>query len=161
MPDPPRRWQRWILALVLASYLTTASFATHYGYSVFLWDDSEYVAEALDTADHITSFGLPSWLGYVVSAQHYAKPPLYVNLLALFIHLAGRARTPLAVGLLAAVSSGLLGIAVFELFKRGIKTSRNAAANQHHCTTNAGSRRSKCGTGLNHAVEQQHLAPST
>jgi 4-amino-4-deoxy-L-arabinose transferase-like glycosyltransferase len=118
MPDPPRRWQRWILALVLASYLTTALFAAHYGYSVFLWDDSEYVAEALDTADHVTSFGLPSWLGYIASAQHYSKPPLYVNLLALFIHLAGRARTPLAVGLLAAVTSALLGVAVFYVVRR-------------------------------------------
>jgi 4-amino-4-deoxy-L-arabinose transferase-like glycosyltransferase len=118
MPDPPRSWQRWILALVLASYLTTALFASHYGYSVFLWDDSEYVAEALDTADHVTSFGLPSWLGYVASAQHYSKPPLYVNALALFIHLVGRARTPLAVGLLAAVSSALLGVAVFCVLRR-------------------------------------------
>jgi len=118
MPDPPRSWQRWILALVLASYLATALFASHYGYSVFLWDDSEYVAEALDTADHVTSFGLPSWLGYIAGAQHYSKPPLYVNALALFIHLVGRARAPLAVGLLAAVSSALLGIAVFSLLRR-------------------------------------------
>jgi 4-amino-4-deoxy-L-arabinose transferase-like glycosyltransferase len=118
MPDPPRSWQRWILALVLASYLTTALFTAHYGYSVFLWDDSEYVAEALDTADHVTSFGLPSWLGYVVSAQHYGKPPLYVNALALFIHLVGRTRTPLAVGLLAAASSALLGIAVYCVLRR-------------------------------------------
>jgi len=118
MPDPPRSWQRWILALVLASYLTTALFASHYGYAVFLWDDSEYVAEALDTADHVTSFGLPSWLGYIAGAQHYSKPPLYVNTLALFVHLVGRARTPLAVGLLAAVSSALLGIAVFCVLRR-------------------------------------------
>jgi 4-amino-4-deoxy-L-arabinose transferase-like glycosyltransferase len=118
MPDPPRSWQRCILALVLASYLTTALFTAHYGYSVFLWDDSEYVAEALDTADHVTSFGLPSWLGYIAGAQHYSKPPLYVNALALFIHLVGRARTPLAVGLLAAVSSALLGIVVFSVLRR-------------------------------------------
>jgi 4-amino-4-deoxy-L-arabinose transferase-like glycosyltransferase len=118
MPDPPRSWRRWILALVLASYLTAALFASHYGYSVFLWDDSEYVAEALDTADHVTSFGLPSWLGYIAGAQHYSKPPLYVNTLALFIHLVGRERAPLAVGLLAAVSSALLGIAVFSALRR-------------------------------------------
>jgi len=118
MLDPPRRGQRWILALVLASYLTTALFVSHYGYAVFLWDDSEYVTEALDTADHVTSFGLPSWLGYIATAQHYSKPPLYVNTLALFIHVVGRARTPLAVGLLAAVSSALLGIAVFSVLRR-------------------------------------------
>ncbi len=118
MPDPPRGTRRWILALVLASYLTTALFVSHYGYAVFLWDDSEYVTEALDTADHVTSFGLPSWLGYIAGAQHYSKPPLYVNTLAFFIHLAGRARTPLAVGLLAAVSSALLGIAVFSVLRR-------------------------------------------
>src|SRR5258708_25469113 len=111
MRDPSRNSQRWILALVLLSYLTTSLFASHYGYSILLWDDSEYVGEALDTADHVTAFGLPSWLGYVVSAQHYSKPPLYVNLLAFFIHLVGRARTPLAIALLAAVTSALLGIA--------------------------------------------------
>ena len=118
MRDPSRNSQRWILALVLLSYLTTSLFASHYGYSILLWDDSEYVGEALDTADHVTAFGLPSWLGYVVSAQHYSKPPLYVNLLAFFIHLVGRARTPLAIGLLAAVTSALLGIAVFSVLRR-------------------------------------------
>jgi Dolichyl-phosphate-mannose-protein mannosyltransferase len=118
MSDPPRRSQRWILALILASYLTTALFASHYGYAAFLWDESEYVAEALDTADHVMAFGLPSWLGYIASAQHYAKPPLYVNTLALSIHLVGRTRTPLAVGLLAAVSSALLGFAVFSILRR-------------------------------------------
>ncbi len=61
---------------------------------------------------------MPSWLAYIVASQHYGKPPLYVNTLALFIHLVGRERLLLAVGLLAAVGAALLGIAVFVLVRR-------------------------------------------
>ena len=118
MPDRRVRFRRAVFALVLASYICTAFFSAHYSYASLMWDDSEYVAHALDTADHVAAVGVPSWLAYIPGSQHYGKPPLYVNSLALFILFFGRSRVPLAVGALAAVTAALLGIAVFSLVRR-------------------------------------------
>jgi 4-amino-4-deoxy-L-arabinose transferase-like glycosyltransferase len=111
----PEPW--WLLVLVLVTYGTAALYATHYGYSILGWDDSEYVGSALDTADHLAENGLLSWPVYIARAQQYSKPPLYVNSLALFIELMGRSRAMIAVGALAATLSALLGLIVFTIMR--------------------------------------------
>ena len=117
MPEPSRTFQRVILACVLATYLITALYAAHYKYEILIWDDAEYVAHALDTVDQVQAYGVPSWLAFIAIHQHYAKPPLYVNSLALFNLFVGRLRTPLAIGLLAAVTSALVGLLAFRLIR--------------------------------------------
>src|SRR5258706_4205736 len=117
MPEPSRTFQRVILACVLATYLITALYAAHYKYEILIWDDAEYVAHALDTVDQVQAYRVPSWLAFIAIHQHYAKPPLYVNSLALFNLFVGRLRTPLATGLLAAATSALVGLLVLRLIR--------------------------------------------
>jgi 4-amino-4-deoxy-L-arabinose transferase-like glycosyltransferase len=109
---------RRLLAVILLSYLTVGFYAAYFGFDILAWDDSEFVTQALDTSDRLSAQGLLSWPIQIVRAQHYSKPPLYVNSLALMIQLVGRARVPLAIGTLAVLTSAALGYLVFLLMRR-------------------------------------------
>ena len=115
---PVQRLQVWLpVCLILLTCFTIALYANRYGFSILGWDDAEYVTNALSTADHLSSNGLLSWPAAIALDQHYGKPPLYVNSLALFIELFGRDRTPLAIGMLGAVTSALTALAVFWIMR--------------------------------------------
>jgi hypothetical protein len=75
-----------------------------HGFQAFMWDDSEYVLQGMQTADTIYAKSLFAWPMLVWRGQHYGKLPLYVNTLAMSLAMSilvfGRDHTPLAVGLL-------------------------------------------------------------
>jgi hypothetical protein len=112
------RQPRLLLLFVLLSNFTVGLYAWHFGYSILAWDDSEFVEQALETSDHLMAQGLLSWPAYIASGQHYSKPTLYINTLAGMIQLVGRDRVPLAIGLLAALTSAALGLVVFLLMRQ-------------------------------------------
>ncbi len=104
---------RILLGLVLFSFVIVGLFAPAYGFQAFLWDDSEYVLQGLQTADSLYQQSLFAWPHLIWSEQHYGKPPLYPNTLAAAITIFGHNHVPLAVGVLAVVSSVLLAWAVY------------------------------------------------
>ena len=81
------------------------------------WDDSEYIRQAIATADHVERYGLTSWPGYVVR-QQIVRPPLYVNTLAAAVLLAGKEHVVVAAGLIGGITMALFGGVVFWIARR-------------------------------------------
>jgi 4-amino-4-deoxy-L-arabinose transferase-like glycosyltransferase len=108
----------WLLAALLAvSAIFTVLPLAMQGPAMFVWDDTEYVTQALNTFEHVNDHGLVSWPGY--SARHQiVKPPLYVNTLTAALFVFGRERGALAAGMVGGLTIVLLGIVVFWLVSR-------------------------------------------
>ena len=119
---------KWLLALVLFSFVTVALFTSTYGFQAFMWDDSEYVLQGMQTADTIYGKSLFAWPMLVWRWQHYGKPPLYVNTLAMSILVFGRDHVTLAVGLLGVISSVLLAMSVYVIVRRFASAWRSCIA---------------------------------
>lgn len=104
---------------MLASTLVVGLFAWEYGPQILTWDDSEYARSALETVDYLGEYGLLSFPVWLTTGQHYGKPPLFVDTLALVLEFVGRGRLTTALGLLAVIDAALLLLAVYW-FLRGV-----------------------------------------
>ena len=93
---------------------------------MFVWDDTEYVTQALDTFEHVNDHGLISWPGYIARRQ-IVKPPLYVNTLTASLFVFGRERGAVAAGASAASPLVLFGLVVYWLVSRLAKRGGVAA----------------------------------
>jgi hypothetical protein len=109
---------RRILAvlLVVSGVCATLPLALN-GPGMFVWDDTEYVTQALDTFEHVNEHGLLSWPGYVARHQ-LVKPPLYVNTLTAALFVFGSTRAALAAGVVGGVVTVLFGLVVYWLVSR-------------------------------------------
>lgn len=108
----------WLLAALLAvSGLFTVFPLALQGPAMFVWDDTEYVTQALDTFEHVNDHGLISWPGYIARRQ-IVKPPLYVNTLTAALVVFGRERGALAAGVVGGVTLVLFGLVVYWLVGR-------------------------------------------
>ncbi len=102
------------LATLLAGALTAGVFLARYGPAAMLWDESEYAAQAVDTAAFVASHGLWSWPGYIAHRQNFGKPPLLVNTLAVLAAFTGPSHIGWAAGALASATAALLAFVVYR-----------------------------------------------
>ncbi len=86
-----RDWIWWIAAVLVAIVVSLEAcwFSAACGPTSLAWDEGEYVLAALNTADRLEGSSLTHWPHVVRHDQHYAKPPLLVNILAAWLVLLG------------------------------------------------------------------------
>jgi MFS family permease len=104
-------------ALIGLSSLLSGVYLTTHGAAALSWDDSEYISQALLTHDRVKDAGIWTWPLVIAREQHYAKPPLLVNTLALAALVLGRTHVWGAVGVVLALSNLALLWGVARLFR--------------------------------------------
>ncbi len=89
-----RNWVWWIAAALVAIVVSLEAcwFSAACGPTSLAWDEGEYVLAALQTADRLEGSSLTHWPHVVRHDQHYAKPPLLVNILTAWLVVLGPSR---------------------------------------------------------------------